>query len=146
MPLPGELVEAADIGAWQAYTPVWTGSTTNPVIGNGVLAGRYCQIGKTVFYRGTLQAGSTTTFGSGTYGISLPVTSAALVSQGIIGTAWVRDSSVGDYQMQLIDVGTGFNARPGASTFGGNAIWSATAPMTMVSGDWVSWQCVYEVA
>lgn len=32
------------------------------------------------------------------------------------------------------------------TTFGGNAVWAATTPMTMVSGDWVSWQCTYEAA
>ena len=29
------------IGAWIDYTPTWTGSGTNPVIGNGSITGRY---------------------------------------------------------------------------------------------------------
>jgi len=94
-----------------------------------------------------LLAGSTTTFGSGTYRISLPVTAANLFgSNGIIGTLWIRDSSAGDFQAQAINNGTYFEARPGAATFGGNAVWAATTPMTMVSTDWVSWNVTYEAA
>lgn len=135
------------LGAWAAYTPAWTGSTGNPSLGNGTLTGRYCRIGDLVVCQGRLIAGSTTTFGSGTYSISLPVTSAnAFGSNGIIGSAWLRDASGNDYQMQLIDVGTTFSGRPGAATFGGNSAWAATTPMTMANGDWVSWHCLYEAA
>ena len=32
------------IGAWINYTPTWTASTTNPVIGNGTIEGRYALV------------------------------------------------------------------------------------------------------
>lgn len=59
--------------AWASFTPTWTATVTNPVIGDGTLAGRYKQVGKMVFFQIAMTAGSTTTFGSGTYAFALPV-------------------------------------------------------------------------
>lgn len=59
--------------AWTTYTPTWTGSITNPSIGNGTLAGRYLRLGKTIHVSIEIEAGSSTTFGSGNYSVSLPV-------------------------------------------------------------------------
>jgi len=63
------------VGPWKTYTPAWTAATTNPVLGNGTLTGQYLQVGKTVHYRIVLTMGSTTTYGSGYYQLSLPVAS-----------------------------------------------------------------------
>jgi hypothetical protein len=61
-------------GEWTTYTPAWTASTTNPVIGNGTLAGWVMRTGKTVFFEILMVPGTSTTFGSGTYSFSLPYT------------------------------------------------------------------------
>ena len=58
------------VSVWTAYTPTWTAATTNPSIGNGTLAGRYTQIGKTCVLVIGLTAGSTTTYGSGNWSFS----------------------------------------------------------------------------
>jgi hypothetical protein len=143
----GGEINAADLGVWTNYTPTWSSSGTQPVLNNGSIAGRYVRIGDTVIYLGKLLAGSTTTFGTGTYAISLPLASNNFLGgNGVIGSCWVRDASGNDYQGQLLDTGTTFAMRPGASTFGGNAQWSATAPMTMANGDWISWCAMYEAA
>lgn len=143
----GGLADAADFGVWTDYTPTWASSGTQPAIGDGSILGRYVRIGDTIYAMGKLLAGSTTTYGTGTYTLSLPVTSNNFMGgNGIIGSAWIRDSSSGDFQGQLIDVGTGFAIRPGASSFGGNTQWGATAPMTMANGDFVSWYATYEAA
>lgn len=63
--------------AWTAYTPTWTAATTNPTLGNGVAAGWYIQAGKLVIYTATITMGSTTTYGTGQYSISLPAAAAA---------------------------------------------------------------------
>lgn len=52
--------------------PAWTGSTTNPVIGNGTIAGKLRRRGTEVDYRGIIQFGTTTTFGTGEWRIALP--------------------------------------------------------------------------
>jgi hypothetical protein len=64
---------ASDGQAWTVYTPSWTASITNPNIGNGTIVGRYKAIGKTVFVSVKITMGTTTTYGSGTWRISLPV-------------------------------------------------------------------------
>lgn len=76
-------------GAWQTYTPVWTGSTTNPAIGNGTLSGRYRLLGaKHLDVRINIIFGTTTTYGSGSYAVSLPFTSHATGRQTLQGD-WV---------------------------------------------------------
>ncbi|WP_182379817.1 hypothetical protein [Nocardioides sp. WS12] len=75
--------------AWTSYSPAWTGATTNPVIGNGTIVGRYRQIGKSVDFRVVITMGSTTTYGSGQYAISLPVTLHATGLQLALGEALI---------------------------------------------------------
>lgn len=72
--------------AWGAYAPLWTAST-NPAIGNGTIAGRYRQIGQTVDFRVVITMGSTTTYGTGQWSVSLPVASVAAGVQDVIGEA-----------------------------------------------------------
>ncbi len=88
-------IVGTDLGKWQAYTPVWTASTTNPSIGNGTLVGKYINIGKLVTANIMLTAGSTTTFGNGTWAFSLPITVAGSNIQYLgswaaqdTGTSW----------------------------------------------------------
>lgn len=59
--------------AWQTYTPIWAASTANPSIGNGSIRGRYMRLGKMVHVQAWVGPGSTTTFGTGFYSISLPI-------------------------------------------------------------------------
>jgi hypothetical protein len=75
MPSAGELIRASDAiqDAWTSYTPSWTSSGTAPALGNGTLTGEYQQVGDLVYVKIVWQAGSTTTYGTGTYRFSLPV-------------------------------------------------------------------------
>jgi hypothetical protein len=63
-------------GAWTSYTPTWTGSGSNPSLGNGTLTGRYSKVGRTVTVHINLIPGSTTTYGSGNYNWLLPFAAA----------------------------------------------------------------------
>jgi hypothetical protein len=74
------------LAAWATYTPTWTASTTNPVLGNGTIAGRYMKIGRTVVCHINLVTGSTTTYGAGNYSFSLPA-QAANAGASIVGHA-----------------------------------------------------------
>ncbi|QXE36982.1 hypothetical protein KQY30_24990 [Streptomyces sp. GMY02] len=69
--------------AWTAYTPAWTAATTNPVLGNGSINGRYMKIGRTCHVNIELTMGSTTTYGSGIWNFALPFTAAAAVGSRI---------------------------------------------------------------
>lgn len=66
-------VQVGQVGAWSTYTPTWTASTANPAIGNGALLGRYQRLyGRTWHIDVLMSFGSTTTYGTGTYSLSLP--------------------------------------------------------------------------
>ncbi|MGW0580487.1 hypothetical protein ACWD25_32035 [Streptomyces sp. NPDC002920] len=97
-------------GPWTTYTPVWTASTTNPVINNGSILGRYSKVGRKVSLKINLIPGSLTTFGSGNYFLSLPF---AAASSGITTT--------GD--AQYLASGTGSTG----NRFGGQCIISSGA-------------------
>ncbi|MFD3925804.1 hypothetical protein [Streptomyces sp. NPDC058614] len=61
------------LGVWNSYTPIWTAATTNPAIGDGTLTGRYAVVGKVCHFTAFVVFGSTTTYGSGGYSLSLPI-------------------------------------------------------------------------
>jgi hypothetical protein len=69
----GAVWQTINMGAWTAFTPVWTAAGTAPSIGNGVLAGRYVRIGRTIMGTMRFAPGSTTTFGTSDWKFSLPV-------------------------------------------------------------------------
>ncbi len=75
-----QTIRAAEVAAatrWRVYTPTWTAVTADPVIGNGTREGFYIQVGRMVTVRFRIQAGSTTTFGTGAWRVGLPVTALA---------------------------------------------------------------------
>lgn len=78
-------------GTWASFTPTWTGSGSNPSLGNGTLVGRYSKIGRLVTVHINLIPGSTTTYGSGNYNWALPFAAANngcsyILSAHLLGT------------------------------------------------------------
>lgn len=131
--------------AWTSYTPTWTTSGTAPSIGNGVLTGKYKQIGKTVFVRVRLQIGSTTTTGTGHWRISLPVTAADVT--GVIMPATYLDNGV-NWHIGLVNCeydGDTSYVVPLLGTAPSGAV-SATAPFTWNVGDNLAFNGSYEAA
>lgn len=126
--------------AWSSYTPSWTSSGTQPVINDGTLESRYLQAGHLVHYSGRMLAGSTTTFGTGNYDISLPVTSAS--SNRYLGSALFLDGTSGYVGIARMDGTTNlrFYATGTTSQVG------ATVPFTFGSGDQIIWNVTYEPA
>lgn len=68
-------------GTW---TPTWTGSITNPAIGNGSIVATYVKLGKSCNISLLVQMGSTTTFGSGVWSFTLPFTAASTNGGGSV--------------------------------------------------------------
>lgn len=60
--------------AWASYTPTLSATAGSPTIGNGTITGAYSQIGKSVFAKIKITAGSTTNFGTTKMTLTLPVT------------------------------------------------------------------------
>lgn len=69
-------VQALYAAAWVAFsspTLTWTGSSTNPALGNGGLTGRYQRLTtKMLRFQVRLVIGSTSTFGTGFWIFNLP--------------------------------------------------------------------------
>lgn len=74
-----------------SYVPVITASGTAFSIGNGTIIGRYIKVGRSVTVYGYFSFGSTTSYGTGTYDISIPVaagtTATAYTGYGIFTDA-----------------------------------------------------------
>ena len=137
------------IGAWIDYTPTWTASTTNPVLGNGTIVGRYSLVNKTVTAQILLTMGSTTTFGSGAYFFSLPVTAAAtLAGYPAIGAGWGNDvsaSAATTFTAQVHNSGTTvFGLR--FSNASNNGAVQHNSPYTWASSDFITATIQYKAA
>ena len=123
------------------YTPTWTAATTNPSLGNGTLVGQYRRVGRHVFGTINFTAGSTTTFGTGSWSFGLPFP--ASNNWSYVVRAMARDTPAGSTYISL-----GF-INPGATSFVlqmGQAVggWTSTQPFTWGSGDNGAIQFDYE--
>jgi hypothetical protein len=133
--------------AWTAYTPDWTAASSNPAIGNGTIEGYYKVIGKTCFVRGNIAMGSTTTFGSGEWYVSMPFT--ASNADGILMTANLLDNGTAWYNATMNGARSGFTTKAPIQyqAVGGTANdVNATQPFTWVSTDRLIWNGSYEIA
>lgn len=132
--------------AYTSFTPAWTASTTNPVLGNGTLTGKYTRTGKDVEARIVLVMGSTTTFGAGSYRLSMPVAPHAenyTATFAAIGQTSMFDTSAAARIFRLaccIDA-TNIDLRDAANT-GTNP----TSPWTWAVGDALISTFAYEAA
>lgn len=70
-----------------AYTPALTSDGTAPTLGNGTVVGYWSRSGSTVHFTVVLTRGSTTSFGTGTLQIGLPVTPTGGTTQTVAGMA-----------------------------------------------------------
>ena len=133
---------------WTTYTPTWTNTTTNPVIGNGTLTGSYIAAGKLIIGRVVITMGSTTTYGTGTgYTISLPTALASGVGRPIF-TGSARDTSApADYPLYGVGAGSLMGLRT-LPTTAGNPFTTATqtVPFTWADTDVLTIDFVYEAA
>jgi len=134
-------------GAWISYTPVWTAASVNPVIGNGTITGQYKVIGKTCFVRGNVAMGSTTTFGTGEWYISMPFT--ASHADAILMTANLLDNGAAWYNATVNGARAGFNYKTAIQyqAVGGTANdINATQPFTWANSDRFLWNGSFEIA
>lgn len=134
-------LDVTGLGTWTSYTPGWRATVTDPVIGNGTLTGRYRNVGKAVDFFIRLVAGTTTTFGSGTYDFDLPPLTAA--------TSTVFVAVASDVSAGLRWAGAGFSSAGGTVinrvvlTSGSGGI-NPTTPFTWASTDFLYINGTYE--
>jgi hypothetical protein len=133
-------------GAWRSYTPSWTAASVNPSIGNGTLEGWYKVVGKTCFVRGNIVIGSTTTFGSGEWYVSMPFT--ASHADAILMTANLLDNGTAWYNATVNGARAGFNYKAPIQYQGGAGTAldvNATQPYTWANSDRFLWNGSYEI-
>lgn len=129
-------------GTWANYSVTWTADSSAPSLGDGELVGRYSRIGNVVFVRMTFDAGASTTFGSGFWGFSLPVT--GVDSSASLGTAYAMD---GDGVPMIFGA-----VRPGSTTalqildLATSGQWGSLIPFTWAVGYSFTLELVYEAA
>lgn len=128
--------------ATQTYTCTWTGSGSNPVIGNGTLGASYTVQGKMCTVQISMFTGSTTTYGSGTWSFSLPFTPSSDAFESV-GSALALNSGV-NFQTGVC-IGTGSataQAYLGGTT--SNAV-GTTVPWTWKNGDYLKLTLTYPI-
>ena len=129
---------------WTAYTPSWTGSISNPVLNNGTLVGRYRRStgADLVIVEVRLTVGSGTTFGSGTYWMTVPVTPSATATLNAAGPCYTLDS--GTLDKAAVTVFEDNTKVKFVSATGG--VFTPTVPQTFANGDQIRWRIEYEPA
>ncbi len=132
---------------WTAYTPQWTAASVNPAIGDGTIEGYYKVIGKTCFVRGNIAMGSTTTFGTGEWYVSMPFT--ASHADAILMNATLLDNGTAWYNATMVGARAGFNHKAPIqyqNTGGTASDVNATGPFTWATSDRFVWNGSYEIA
>lgn len=121
--------------ALDSWTPSWTATSVNPAIGNGTITGKYINVGgKLVVFSARIVAGSTTTYGTGNYILSLPQT-ADTNFPGLI-SMFATDSSAGSAIYNgagYIDTSTTMLMLTQHESAAGN--YTPTSPITFAQSD-----------
>lgn len=150
---PNQLIASSstlNTWVWDSWTPTWTSSGSAPSIGNGTLSGAYIVVGKTCFFRIKFVGGSGTTWGSGAYYITLPVTGYSGIATndsfslvGYMEDSGVKGYSVGGARMFSTSVFSPLTLDTAAASVGN---WGSTGPFTWSTGDYWSGTGFYQVA
>lgn len=136
--------------AWQSWTP----TLTNMTLGNGTLACKYTQIGKTVYARFLFTLGSTSAIGTNPNTFTLPVTALAIYGTTtpiVIGTFYGYDASATTAYPGTVEINSsttiaGFKVANASATYTTGAGMTATVPTTWTTSDIFSATLVYEAA
>jgi len=146
-------IQDSGIAAYTSFTPTLSGWT----LGNGTLTSFFRVLGKTVHYYGRLEVGSTTTVGgTGTnFVVTLPETSRFGVQSYQMGLGQFRDTSAGNnvlgqtFMVSTTTLGVSYGEVPSLSNYVRRQLWNtvdSTLPFTIGTGDFVTWDVVYERA
>ena len=146
---PSSIQTGTAITDWQSYTPTWTSTGTQPAIGNGSINGKYRRSGSNIELQVKITPGSTSTYGTGNYLISIP-SGFTIDSSSYPGFTSFSDDritptgiwSITDSGSAIYQVGhvcaassTTFSFLIGAATTQTATNWSTTVPFTFGNGD-----------
>jgi len=135
--------------AWTTYVPTWTGSTTNPTIGNGTINGAFAKIGKLGLFEIAIAVGSTTTVGSGTYGFGLPAgwTHATFSGQSrLVCHAMMRDQSGAVHTVGGATHASAIGTEINPVRYHAGGVVTNAAPYAWAAGDFICIEGILELA
>jgi hypothetical protein len=129
---------------WTNFTPTWYAGTGINSVGDGLAEGRYRQLGKTVEVWMQITMGSTTTFGTGEYKVSLPVASRMLGSAVL--SLVMRDDGTRLYNSLAHNAYTTtlFHTNSNVTLFWDTGVVTNTSPFTWAAGDFFIIAGTYE--
>lgn len=125
---------------WETFTTFWASTGTQPAIGNGVLEGRKQVVGKWRRNYIKMIAGSTTTFGTGTYSWGLSESPRAGY---VMGPMYIEDA--GTTGRSALAVATAISTTVQGVT-SADAFVTATVPQTWAANDVMACIIEFEVA
>lgn len=133
-----------------AFTPTWTSSGSAPSIGNGTFTGYFSMVGKKVYLRFKFVGGSSTTWGTGTYYITLPVTgyTGIAANDGFALNGYAEDSAVKGYSVdaaRMLDTSK-FYVLMTDTAAASVSSWAQTGPFTWSTADYWSATGWYDAA
>jgi hypothetical protein len=115
------------------YTPAWTGSVSDPVIGDGTLRGEYSRQGDVLVGIIEIIIGAGTTMGSGTWRFGLPLTVGLVSGCAQGGAAYMLDAGTKvEDAIQVIVNSTNYIT---LAIPGGLDLVTPTTPWTWAVGD-----------
>jgi hypothetical protein len=123
------------------FVPTWTSSGTVPAVGNGIIRGSFSRVGTMITFTSELVLGSTSTIGTGSYEMSLPVAARS-------GRRWALSVVAIDVSAAQAYAGSAM-VNGGSSTVTmviGSGQWSASAPFVPAVGDTFAVSGSYEAA
>ena len=138
------------LGAWTSYTPSWTATTTNPVLGSSTIVGRYKLLdSKTLVFQINLSitTGGAFSDGSGNYIFSLPAGMTSHASRIQVVTCHLLDNGT----THFIAIG---KVAGGATTIAETVVADATnprilngdgSPFTLANGDQINYNGLIEI-
>lgn len=139
--LKNQAFENVNLGTWTSFNP----SLTNFTLGSGTHTGRYCQIGKTVFFTTYCTFANDSSI-DGAMALTLPVTKSA--GQGnitSIGQICFFDASTAFFEGVLWSNGA-LKILNASGTYVIHADTGSNIPMDVVSGDYLTISGAYEAA
>jgi hypothetical protein len=130
--------------AANTYTPVWGSFGTAPALGNGTITGRYYRLGALVVVKVMVTMGSTTTFGTSIYTLTLPTGLPSISHDMFHGTsARLLDSSV---PLSAQSFAFFNNTTSMVALTDAGSLVAATVPFTWATGDILSMSAIYETS
>lgn len=126
-------------GTWNIYTPVLTGSTTNPNVSSAT--GGFIQVGHFIVFHASITLSSN---GTGLYSVSLPVASAEPTGSPI-GEATLFDLSSGSANRYLRSAWQNSNSSVALGAEDGTRV-SNALPFIFAAGDIIALKGIYEGA